>query len=218
MTTHNRREALAAGAGALVAIPFAVPAEADNPDAEVQRLIDRHRAAWLAEGAAVARLDELETAYREAHRELVLVPHSLNSTGGYEIALGRREIRKTILRSYGGQRQNLQWLSRLVPDLADKIAAAVDEAQRQHLELIDQCFAEEEARKEAFGLSEAQRRYDAAERAEVAALRALCTFPCVTAEGQRLRAEYLLAHRDNGCEIGEPYVGLLLRSMLGRAA
>jgi hypothetical protein len=57
--------------------------------------------------------------------------------------------------------------------------------------VVDRVFAEEEARKEAFGLAKAERNLEATNDAESDALTAVCAFRCHTLQGAQLKATYL---------------------------
>jgi hypothetical protein len=121
-------------------------------------------------------------------------------------------------RDYESQRQRLDTLAHIAPDIAENARAAIDAKEAENMALIDKAFEEEEARKEAFGLAEVQRRWEATNDAETEAATALCSYQCKTIEEARIRAEYILQTpliRDEG--EGE-YLTALLRSFIPAGA
>jgi hypothetical protein len=57
--------------------------------------------------------------------------------------------------------------------------------------LVNRAFAEEEARKEAFGVAAVKRQHRALNNAEEGALGAICAYVCPSPEESRLKGEYL---------------------------
>jgi hypothetical protein len=84
--------------------------------------------------------------------------------------------------------------------------------------LIDKAFEDEEARKEAFGLAEVQRRWEATNDAEHEAATALCSYQCKTIEEARIRAEYILQTPLILDEGEGEYLQALLRSFIPAGA
>jgi hypothetical protein len=106
---------------------------------------------------------------------------------------GLERSKEIIAGSYQHQRNALTPPSRIAPELAEHARAALDAKEIENMELVDRLFADEEARKETFGLAAASRVRGAASDAEDEALTALCTYPCETMVEARIKAEYLVS-------------------------
>lgn len=109
----------------------------------------------------------------------------------YSIKLGREFCEEHLAAAYSRERDRLKALGRIAPDLAEQARVAIDAKEAENRVLLDGMLADEEARKEAFGLGEAERDWDRAEQAEHEAAIAVCAYPCRTLEEARLKAEYL---------------------------
>jgi hypothetical protein len=82
--------------------------------------------------------------------------------------------------------------NRVAPELADQMRAALDKTEAENAALLNRMLAEEEARKEASGLAQAERAWEATADAEEEAFMAICSYRCRTPDEARLKAEYLL--------------------------
>jgi hypothetical protein len=160
--------------GALAALPIAsVPAVAGIAGASPLRgLIDAHRIAFNTFNQAIDREYELEEAYKEAFppEEMPFVPSLLGAGGGCGMRNGLERSKEIIAGSYQHQRNALTPLSRIAPELAEQARAALDAKEAENMELVDRLFADEEARKETFGLAAAERARAATDNAEDEAL------------------------------------------------
>ena len=216
MKTHQiSRRALAAGLA--LASVVGLPALADA--SKLDRIIQAHRLAKAAFDTAVDDLEKIEDAYDDAYRDGEHLAPNLMIGGGYDVhRLDRDECRKMANRDYESQRQRLDTLAHIAPDIAEKARAAIDAKEAENMALIDKAFEEDEARKEAFGLAEVQRRWEMTNDAETEAATALCSYHCKTVEEARIRAEYILQTpliRDAG--EGE-YLTALLQSFIPAGA
>ena len=188
----SRRSILAGMAGAAM-LPTAAmagtvaPAAAASPD--LYRLIEDHRTAYRALEEAIDREQAFETAYDDVYSDPVIVPSLLG--GGLGMSNGHEVCKKQIAAGYETQRERLTQLARVAPDLAEQVRAVMDAKEAENMTLVDRVFAEEEARREAFGWAAAKRDSEAASDAEIAAAMAICAYPCGTIEEARIRAEYL---------------------------
>jgi hypothetical protein len=200
--------------GALAALPIAsVPAVAGIAGASPLRgLIDAHRVAYDAFIQAIDREDELEGAYKEAFppEEMPFVPSLLGAGGGCGMQHGLERSKEIIAESYQRQRDALTPLSRIAPELAEQARSALDAKEAENMELVARLFADEEARKDTFGLAAASRAWSAACDAEDEALTALCAYPCENIAEMRIKAEYLVSMPD---EL-QDHVDALLQSFL----
>ena len=184
-TTSPSRRALVAGIAAAPAM--ALPAVAASMD--LARLIENHRAAHAAFVDAINHQQAVESAYEDAYPEPIIVPSLLG--GGYSMSNGYEECKKHIAAGYENQRYGLNPLSRVSPDLAEQVRALMHAKEAENMVLVERVFAEEEARREAFGLVAANRKYAATDDAENDAAVAICAYPCRTIEEARLKADYL---------------------------
>ena len=73
---------------------------------------------------------------------------------------------KTIIaEAFETHRQRVaKMLSAIDPDIAETARAAIDSAEAENLAVVDRVFAEENARREAFGLAEARREWQSRDR------------------------------------------------------
>jgi hypothetical protein len=159
------------------------------PASPLRGLIEAHRAAFDAFDRAVSRQSEMDVAYDWAFppEESPFVP----SCGGCSMRHGLELSKKIIAESYQHQCNALTPLFRIAPELAEQARAALDAKEAENMELIDRLFADEDARKEAFGLAAASRAFESTNNAEEEALTALCAYPCETMAEARIKAEYL---------------------------
>jgi hypothetical protein len=199
--------------GALAALPIAsMPAVAGVAGASPLRgLIDAHCVAFDTFNRAIDREQELEEAYKEAFppEQMPFVPILLG--GSHDMRYGVDDCREFITIIYERQRERLFPLSRIAPELAEQARSALDAKEAENMELVARLFADEEARKETFGLAAASRVRDAASDAEDELLTALCAYPCETMAEARIKAEYLVSTSD---ELQSHHVDALLQSFL----
>ncbi len=208
MQNHISRRALAAG---LALAPVAGLASAEAPT-KIAHLIDAHRSARQAFERVIDDLEEIQDAYDAAHGDGFEVPSFIGGGCGSRNGLDR--CREWIAGGYKHQRANLKCLAQVAPELAEQARKVFDAKEVENMALIDKAFEEEEARKEAFGLAEVQRRWEATNEAECAAALALCSYRCKTMEEARIRAEYI-AQTPIIREDGEgEYIEALLRSFI----
>jgi len=204
--------------GALAALPIAsMPAVAGVAGASPLRgLIDAHRVAFDAFIQALDREDELKGAYKEAFppEEMPFVPSLLGAGGGCGMQNGLERSKEIIAGSYQHQRNALTPLSRIAPELAEQARAALDAKEIENMELVDRLFADEEARKETFGLAAASRVRDAVCDAEDEALTKIWGYSCETPEEARIKVEYLLSKPDFVNEAQPDHVEALVLSFL----
>jgi len=207
MKNQISRRAFAAG---LALAPVAGLAAAETPT-NIYELIDAHRGAHQAFERAIDDLQRFEDAYEEAHGDGFQVPcllgGSMGSINGYE------ECKRHFKSAYETNRRNMRCLSNIAPELAEQALAAFDSKEIENMALIDELFAEEAARREKFGLAEAERRREETGEAERVAALALCSYQCQALEEARIRAEYIMQasiiHEDEG-----EYFSALLRSFM----
>ncbi|WGJ13772.1 hypothetical protein QEV83_13915 [Methylocapsa sp. D3K7] len=204
--------------GALAAIPVvSVPAFAGVASAPpLLGLIDAHRAAYNAFDRAISRESELEEAYKEAFppEEMPFIQNLISDGCGCGMQHGLERSKEIIAGSYQHQRNALTPLSRIAPELAEQGRAALDAKEIENMELVDRLFADEEARKETFGLAAASRVRDAVSNAEDEALTALCAYPCETIAEARIKAEYLVSMPTFSDGLPDHQVEALLLSFL----
>jgi hypothetical protein len=206
-TQQISRRALAAG---LALAPVAGLAGAATP-AKIYEMIDAHRSANRAFERAIDDLQRFTDAYEEANGDGFQVPCLLG--GGMGSSNGYEECKRHFKSAYETNRRNMRCLSNIAPELAEKALAAFDFKEIENMALIDELFAEEAARREKFGLAEAERRWEETSEADSVAALALCSYQCQTLEEARIRAEYIMQasiiHEDEG-----EYFSALLRSFM----
>ena len=192
----SRRSIIAAGAAAIGATAVAAPVAAMAGASDVDALIDAHRLA-LAEFEKVSpELDAAQSAWEAERVEGFDIPSFLG--GGYSSRNGHNECRRHIAAGYENKRRGLVLIELIAPDLAAQTREVLDKKEAENLELVDKLFAEEEERRQAFGLAAVEERYDAASSAETDAAVALCSYRCKTADEEKRRALYLLGSRRLG--------------------
>ena len=162
MKPLSRRSVTTGIAAAVAAIPAVGLCKGAKESSELRELIKAHRAAHRAFCRAIDRLDVMTEAYKKSE---ATVPCFMVGEA-YEIKLGRAFCEKNLAAAYTRERDRLKALGRIAPDLAEQARAAIDAKEAENRVLLDSMLAEEEARKEAFGLSQAERDWESTEQAE----------------------------------------------------
>lgn len=200
---------LAAAVTAIPAVGLCVGAESAS---ELPGLIKAHRAAYRAFCNAIRRREKLEEAYKATD---VVVPCLLGDA--FSLSYGRQFCEEHLVAEYRRQRASLERLSRIAPDLAEQARAALDAKEAENMAILDSMVDEEEARRESFGLAEAEREWDRTEDAEHEAAIAVCAYRCRALEEARIKAEYL-ATVPSLRDLMNEHVNALLQSFRGEAA
>jgi len=213
----NRRDiilaASAAPALAIAATPAAALASRPCPSDALQAVLDRHTVTADAFDVAIRHANEIRRAYEAAQGDTVIVPCFLG--GGMGMSNGREACRAHVSEVYGNQRHRLPQIMRLDPDLGERLRETLDRREVENLELVDRMFAEEEARREAFGLAEAERRESEADAAEQEAAMAVLSYRCRTLGEVVRRAAYLqTGPLFSTCLLTEEQAEALLDSMV----
>ncbi|ATQ67365.1 MULTISPECIES: hypothetical protein [Methylosinus] len=185
MKAHSTRRTILAG---LAATPIAgLPALAAG--GELATLIARHSSAGEIFGAAYDELDRVERAWFKSEHGFT-IPIFIGGSAGSEN--GPDEVREFIAGAYRHNREALERLACIEPELAEQMRRALDAKEAENLAMAGALFAEEDERKEAFGLGPALRRYHEAEEAEEEAALALCSYRCRSLEEARIKAAAIL--------------------------
>ena len=172
----SRRAVLRATPAAVAAISLPTVAVASTD--EIDRLIEAHREAHRAFIEAIRSEEALEQAYQRAYPEIIEVPSLLGGTLGriymHDPEHEAERFKTIIAEGFETHRQRVaKMLSAIDPDIAETARAAIDAAEAENQAVVDRVFAEEEARREAFGLGEARREWQRTCDAETAAQTAI---------------------------------------------
>jgi hypothetical protein len=212
MKPITRRSVTTGLAAVVTAIP-AVGTFSKSASSDLTRLIKEHRVAYRAFCKAITREEKMNGAYKKAHTDKTTVLCLLG--GGYSLSSGYEFCQENIASAYRNQRDRLPQLTRVAPDLAEQFRSVMDAKEAENMDVLDRTFAEEEARKEAFGLARAERELEATGEAELEAAIAVCAYPCATLEQVRLKAEYLAKAPGLSDGLQEEQVEALLQSFSG---
>lgn len=189
----NRREfAVGAGLSAVATLSAAQAVDAStivSPLAEIERLIDAHKAAAIAFGDAMERRDASLLAYRRANPTPGIARSFLG--GGYGMEMGREWCIENLSAGYETRRKALVYVERLSPDIAQQVRELIDAKEADNIFEAHRQFDGEEACKESFGLTPLERLVNETSAAEEAAALALCSYSCASIEEVRVRAGYL---------------------------
>ena len=185
----NRRTVAAAIGAAALAIPAACLPGRAAVSSDLARLIKDHRVSYRAFSKAIDREQKMEAAYKAAQDNTIVVPCLLG--GGMNLSNGYEACQEHTAGAYENQRDRLEQLSRVAPELADQVRAVMDAKEAENAVLVDRVFAEEEARQEAFGLAGAKRDLEATNNAERETAIAVCAYQCQMLEEARVKAAYL---------------------------
>jgi hypothetical protein len=186
----SRRLVLAAGSAAVVLGSISVAAHtAEN--SELSELIARHRAAREAFCEAVDLQEATRDRYKKAYPKLVLTPAGPGRS--YELTYGYDFCKNGIADDFEELRKKLSGLARLDPAASEQALAAIDAKEVERLATLDENFAADEARKEAFGLSAANRLWQETNDAERELAIALLAYQCRDIEEARIKVEYILS-------------------------
>lgn len=190
-TTTTRRLFLTSGSALAV---FAGGLAASAEPGDLPALIAAYLKAQEASVAAGEELERLQGAWKaQASKELRLAPCWADGRS-YDLRIfAYEDIRATISQAYARRRQSLEVFRQIGPAEVDQFCRFLDADEAKNLARLDEIRAEEEARKEAFGLTGAERRCDEAFEAEEAAALALCSYRPRTLEEARVKAEAILA-------------------------
>ena len=188
----NRRTVAAAIGAAALAIPAACLPGRAAVSSDLARLIKDHRVSYRAFSKAIDRAQKMEAAYKAAQDNTIVVPCLLG--GGMNLSNGYEACQEHTAGAYENQRDRLEQLSRVAPELAEQVRAVMDAKEAENAVLVDRVFAEEEARQEAFGLAGAKRDLEATNNAERETAIALCAYRCQTLGEARVKAEYVAAN------------------------
>lgn len=216
MADLSRRSVLPIAAAALAGAA-ALPAVAAQSPA-LASLIDAHRVALNTFEEWCSKEETMRDAFRQAESERPedIVPCLLG--GGFSLSLGEDSVRAHMAQRYGYQRDNLKALARVDTDAAETLRMKLGDTEAENEIVIQRAFAEEEARKEAFGLTAVLREYQAANDAEEAALGAVCAYVPRSPEEGRIKGEYLAYWYDRTGGYGwEDHIPLVLQSIVGGA-
>ena len=135
----------------------------------------------------------------------------------YSISLGREFCEQHLADAYANQRDRLKGLAKVAPDLAEQARQVIDAMEAQNKVLLDHMLAEEEARREASGLADAELNWERTEEAEHEAAIAVCSYRCRTLEEAQIKAKYL-ASAPGLKDMWDEHVEALLQSFIGEAA
>jgi hypothetical protein len=186
----SRRLFLTAGSAATVF--GAINAAAAGAEAsDLLRLIAKHRAAREAFCNAVDVQNDAEERYEATYPDPPLTPAGPGRS--YELTYGYDFCRKGIADDFEEQRKKLSGLARLDPAAAEQALAAIDAKEAERIATLDVNFAAVEARKEAFGLSAADRLWQETNDAEKELAIALMAYQCRDIEEARIKVEYILS-------------------------
>lgn len=194
MPTITRRALLASGtAAAVIAAPAAT--QAAGISAEMHNLIETHRTLFAAWAKTMDPREDAEDAYKEHQKKVdpVVVPVLIG--GAHGIRNGRKETRQFVADAFRNQRNRLEIIERLDPDMAKRMRELLDAKEAENLALVETAYDEEDARQEAFGLTAAVNAYDEAAEAADSALWELCAHYCQTLADERARAAYIFSDR-----------------------
>ncbi|MDI9846548.1 hypothetical protein QM467_00590 [Rhodoblastus sp. 17X3] len=186
----SRRLFLAAGSAATVF--GAISAAAHGTEAsDLLSLIAKHRAAREAFCEAIDLQEATQDRYDEAYPDPVLTPAGPGRS--YELTYGYDFCKKGIADDFEEQRKKLSGLVRLDPTAAEQALAAIDAKEVERIATLDVNFAADEARKEAFGLSAANRRWQETNDAERELTIILLAYQCRDIEEARIKVEYVMS-------------------------
>ncbi|MGI8724690.1 MAG: hypothetical protein ACR2J1_04910 [Methyloceanibacter sp.] len=198
MTRRKAMTLVAAAPAAAVLPPIAaatvIPATgvpAEKGSSELNQLIKAHRTAYRAFCRAIDREQKMEEDYKKVRDNTILVPCFLTGDA-FELQLGYEFCGERLEASYTRQRKQLENLTRVFPpDLVEQSLAVIDAKQKENFDVLDRMFAEEDARREAFGLAPAKRDWEATNDAEQEAALAICAYNCRSFEEAAVKARYL---------------------------
>ena len=207
-TNETTRRAVIAG---IAAAPVAgLPALAEG--GELLALIEAYRGAHAAFLPACDDLDRMENAWSEVEGDGFIVPSLLG--GGSGSVNGRERCKEFIAGGYEHNRNNLVFLGRIAPELAEQMRAVLDAKEAENMAIIDAAFEEENARKEAVGLLATKRRWEELRDAEESAALALCAYQCRTLDEARIKAAAILESPMMD-DLAGGHAEALLRSFVG---
>jgi hypothetical protein len=191
-TTTTRRLFLAAGSAGAVFGALGAAASAEPGD--LPALISAYGKANQAYIPAFEEWERLKKAWKAAtSKELRLAPCWADGRS-YDLRIFHYEdIRATISEAYARKRQSLEVFRQIGPVEVDQFCRFLDADEAKNLANLDELHAEEERRKESFGLTGAVRRLDDASAALEEAALALCSYRPKTLEEARIKAEAILA-------------------------
>jgi hypothetical protein len=189
--TTTRRLFLTSGSALAV---FAGGLAASAEPGDLPALISAYGKANQAYIAAFEEWERLKKAWKAAApKELRLAPLRFTG-GGYDLGMFSYDsCAQKITDYYARQRQQLEVFVPLGPAEVAEMRRSLDAMEAKDLANLDAMKAEEEARKEEFGLGPADRRCDDASAAEEEAALALCSYRPKTIEEARIKAEAILA-------------------------
>ncbi|MBV8848201.1 MAG: hypothetical protein JOZ16_01295 [Methylobacteriaceae bacterium] len=186
----SRRNVLPIAAAALAGVA-AMPAAA-APSSRLAELINVHSAAKAAFDAACERLGTIDDAF-DAAEPVKTIPVLIDEEHGRILLSHRRDdVRAQLASSYARRRAEVIVVARGFPgDAIGHLLPLLVAKEAENLQLLEQAFSEEDARREAFGLAAAEREYERGNEIEREALLAVCAFRCSTLAEARTKAAYL---------------------------
>jgi hypothetical protein len=158
---------------------------------ELETLIEAYRGASEAFLMAFVDLEKLEDAWKAANDYSFFVESFLG--GGCGSSNGLEGCKEIIARGYKFHRERMDNLEQISPQLTEQLRVVLDAKEMENMAAIDAAFDDENARKEAFGLGAAKRRWTELRDAEDAAAMALCAYRCRTLDEARAKAAAILA-------------------------
>lgn len=189
--------------------------------ADIDALIESHRSALADFDAAHRELKAIHDSWRASQKDDDFgVPSFLGGSLGSRN--GRKRCREQISAGYESMRRGLVSIERIAPDIAAQTRTVLDSKEVANLALVDELFDESEkrdaARRDAFGLTAAEQRFDAFSEAERDAAIALCAYRCKTSEEERRRALYILDCEAIKSDDEGWFFEAILRTLAGEAA
>lgn len=183
MKPLSRRSVTTGLAAAVTAIPAVGLCKGVETDAELDRLIEQHRAAHDAFDLAIDREQAAKDALRKGEPT---VDSGLGSH--FSLYQGEQECRRLIAAKWHEAKWHLRQTRRIAP-VAHEAEAILEAKEAEAMARVDEAFADYNAVKAD---------YDAADAAESDAWSAICSYKCHTPEATRMKVEYLVSHPRGG--------------------
>lgn len=153
-------------------------------------LIEEHKAALVEFEAACEKLDAVGHAWDEWESQNKLMVNLYNISPCVDEGVEwLRHYVDDILRE---SRRQLPFITSMSAEFAEQFNAFICETQATLYARIDEAIAEDERRKEAFGLTAARKHFDDISNAEKTAVNAICAYRCTDHDEERKRLQYLI--------------------------
>jgi hypothetical protein len=193
-------------------------ANAADDTSTIDALIEAHRAAWQTFNDRCGDLDDIESAYKAANEHpltpLVITP--LGTGDHIEVLFDNPDNAADQIRAKHQalrERHCSAFAKSMAPAQCEAMEAALRRSQRNCLRRLKAAFAREAARREAFGLTQAQRDWDAMAEADKATLMAVISYVPRNPDEAQAKSEHLSWWTDRGNDLEAHEVQALIGSI-----